>query len=376
MPKNTSNAAASSATSDRLSILVVDDNAVDRRMITAACSGLDVRLEMASSGEEALEMYAKKPYRLVITDYMMEPMSGLDLAHALRKMNPEVELILVSGSPSAEVMAYVQDNDLSPVVTKPIMPKTLMECVALSLERFRGRKTVLSDIALSNRMDACLPLVGQSAACQELRSEVMRLLRSTKPIAISGVEGSGRLQLATLIHQEGVYGNSACVEYFCALGRDDPDAFISEAGVLGAVALSAENGTLIIHHPEALTKERQNALAQVFSALSVKTHLIILLDACVDTLLEDGRLEASLYFKLSLQTLAIRSLRQRVEDLPDMTRAVIANPQHYGFATSLESFDVDRFLESWSKGRSPETLAELIRLIAKFAGVYNDKFTL
>ena len=78
-----------SAQSDEsISILIVDDNSVDRHMIVYACSKLNAEVDMASTGEEAIEMFKEKGYRLVITDYMMEPMDGVELAENGREIEP------------------------------------------------------------------------------------------------------------------------------------------------------------------------------------------------------------------------------------------------------------------------------------------------
>jgi CheY-like chemotaxis protein len=125
---------------DELSILIVDDNSVDRSIIKANCAQLNCRLDTAASGPEALEKFAKHRHQLVITDYMMEPMNGLELAKRLREIEPKIECILVSGYSNPEVLAYVECNDLSPLVEKPIRSPILLDQVLLTLKRF-GLKT-------------------------------------------------------------------------------------------------------------------------------------------------------------------------------------------------------------------------------------------
>lgn len=325
-----------------INILVVDDSSVDRRMIAAACSQLNGSIDMAASGVEALEKFKDRSYRLVITDYLMEPMSGLELATKLRELDSKVEVIIVSGSATPEVMAYVQSNELSPVMTKPITPQALINRAIVSLERYRGRREAIKGVALTNRMDECLPLVGHSALCEQLRGEVADLLHASTPLLISGPVGSGKPQIATLLHQEGVYGDSICVECFC--GRETPEelsrSLISEDGVIGDMVGLAENGTLIIHNIEALPLRLQQAFAKNYDALLAKVHLIVLSDVCLDELLANGKMDESLYFKLSLKILNVPGLSERLEDVEEIIAFIVKTPEQYGVRDGLSAENV------------------------------------
>lgn len=353
-----------------ISILVVDDSSVDRRMIAAACSQLNGSIDMAASGAEALEKFKDKRYRLVITDYIMEPMSGLELATQLRQLDPEVEVIIVSGSPTPEVMAYVQSNELSPVMTKPITPQALINRAIVSLERYRGRREAIKGVALTNRMDECLPLVGRSELCQKLRDEVAALFCSSTPLLISGPLGSGKPQIAALLHQEGVYGDSVCVECFCQ--SETPEelsrSLISEAGIHGDMVELAKNGTLIIHNIEAMPPSLQQAFAENFDALLAKVHLIVLSDVCLDELLANGEMNESLYFKLSLETLNVPALSERPEDVEDIVAFILKTPEQYGVHKGLSLEDVADLVAQLKDSRAEElNLETLITKLRAFS---------
>jgi len=244
-------------------ILIVDDNAVDRTLIASVCSRLKYEIDTAASGAEALDKYEKRQHKLVITDYIMEPMSGLELVKKLRAINPNVECLIVTGSATPEVMAYVQSNELSPVITKPITPTNLLNHAMLSMERHRGRKDGVGAIALTNRMDTCLPLIGSSPACLNLRNEVASLLKTTKPILIYGPAGSCKPQIAAFLHQEGSYGDSVCLECFCA--RESPEelahSLIAADGTLGDMIELTKHGTLIFALRKFSERKRVSALS-------------------------------------------------------------------------------------------------------------------
>lgn len=352
-----------------ISILVVDDSSVDRHMIVYACSKLNAELEMASTGEEAIEMFKEKKHRLVITDYMMEPMDGVELSENLLEINPCVELILVSGAPSAAVMAFVQNNELAPVVTKPISPSALLNSALICIERSRGRSEVLSGVAMTNRMDDCLPLLGNSDVCQKLRRDISKFIQLAKPVLITGAIAAGKLQIAHMMHRQGAYGDSLCLECYCA--NKSPEelstALISEDGELGEMIKRAENGTLIIHNIENLPKPLQYALSNEYDHITSNMNLIVVSDSSLDALLEDELIDDSLYFKLSLITLEVPPLTERMEDLPDVIAYICDNPEKFSLSPEVKGVEVDTVLKLVSEEGLEKNFASLALAIQRSA---------
>ncbi len=350
-------------------ILIVDDNAVDRSSIASACSRLEYEIDTAASGEEALRKYKENKYRLVITDYNMQPMSGLELVQELRAIDADVECIIVTGSTSPEVMAYVQSNELSPVISKPITPRNLMNRAILSLERNRGAKEVVGEIALTNRMDTCLPLIGSSPACLHLRAEVASLLNTSEPILIYGPAGSGKPQVASFIHQQGSYGHSVCLECFCA--RESPDelahSLIAPDGTYGDMIELTKNGTLILHNIEALPMNLQQVFAQEFKRIAKCTHIIVLSDGCLDSYVAEGLIDEQLYFEISLNTMQVPSIASREQDIPEMVKFMVRSSQTYGLACHLNAQDIHEFISRYNEGEAFTKIESLIFSLRNFS---------
>jgi len=353
---------------EEVSILIVDDNSIDRLMISTICAGLNVTADMASTGEEALMKFKEKRHRLVITDYVMEPMCGLKLASHLREIDPDVEIILVSGAPSAEVIAYVQSNDLAPVITKPISPRALINTALLSLDRKRGRCEVLGKVALSNRMDTCLPLIGSSAFCRKIRAEVVQLLQTEAPVYISGPSGCGKVEVADLLHQEGARGHSICLEYFCSKDSSEElsQSLITEDGVLGKIIHMAAAGTLVLHDIEELPMVLQRAMSENFDALVSKVKLLVLSNISLDDLLDAEQIDQGLYFKLSLEMLELPPLSERIEDLSEMIEYISQYPEKYGLKEG--GIDIEAFLQSECCSAGSIQKKPLVSVIQEFSG--------
>lgn len=352
---------SSTRSDEQISVLIVDDSSVDRQMIVYACSKLNAETEMAADGDEAIELFKEKRHRLVITDYLMEPMSGLELSKKLREIDPSVEIIIVSGSPSPDVIEYVQSNDLAPIVTKPISPSALINNATICLGRKRGRREVLRDVALTNRMDDCLPLLGCSDLCEQLRLEITKLIQSPDPVLITGPTACGKLQIAHFVHQQGTYGDSICMECYCS--KQSPEelsqSLISESGELGEMVQATRNGTLIIHNIEALPMPLQKALAASYDDVTAKTHLILLSDASLDSLLDDGLIYESLYFKLSLWTFQVPALIERIEDLPDLVSYICRAPEKYNLSPEAANAEYEAVLKVVNQAGLEKNFASL-----------------
>jgi len=80
-------------------ILLVDDNTVVRDMLVDLVASLGYRADAAASGEEALELFGRGQYSMVLTDLLMPGMSGWDVLAGLRQRDPHIPVVIVTGSP-------------------------------------------------------------------------------------------------------------------------------------------------------------------------------------------------------------------------------------------------------------------------------------
>ncbi|HEY7540360.1 MAG TPA: response regulator [Methylomirabilota bacterium] len=87
------------AASQEWKILLVDDNTVVRDMLVDLVGSLGYHADAAAGGEEALAMFDRAQYGMVLTDLLMPGMSGWDVLAALRQRDPHVPVVIVTGSP-------------------------------------------------------------------------------------------------------------------------------------------------------------------------------------------------------------------------------------------------------------------------------------
>jgi two-component system response regulator (stage 0 sporulation protein F) len=115
----------------RRQLLIVDDEHEILKALANYLSKLceEYTVHTASSGTDALEKVKQNPYELIITDYMMPTMDGLELAKAVREISPETKLVLITAYGSKELRSSVDELNLEGFIDKPFSMAQIREIV-------------------------------------------------------------------------------------------------------------------------------------------------------------------------------------------------------------------------------------------------------
>lgn len=117
---------------DQIRIMVVDDMSTSRGLITQALDAFGIRnIATAENGKQALTNLAKSPVHLVISDYNMPEMDGLQLLHALRN-SPKtkgVGFVLITGRAEQEIIDHGKKLGMNNYLKKPFQPDDLRNCI-------------------------------------------------------------------------------------------------------------------------------------------------------------------------------------------------------------------------------------------------------
>ncbi len=120
------------AVRDQIRIMVVDDMSTSRGLITQALDAFGVRnVTTAENGKQALQVLASKPAHLVISDYNMPEMDGLQLLHYLRA-SPKtkgVGFVLITGRAEQQIIDHGKKLGMNNYLKKPFQPDDLRSCI-------------------------------------------------------------------------------------------------------------------------------------------------------------------------------------------------------------------------------------------------------
>jgi CheY-like chemotaxis protein len=109
-------------------ILIAEDNDADRLLLGAVLEEAGHDLHFAEDGEEALTIYAKNPIDVVVTDIMMARKDGVELIMVLRKLNPDVAIIAVSGK-GRTGLGFAELAGAQKIMAKPVDRDELIRAV-------------------------------------------------------------------------------------------------------------------------------------------------------------------------------------------------------------------------------------------------------
>ncbi|CAA6678521.1 MULTISPECIES: sigma-54 dependent transcriptional regulator [unclassified Lentimonas] len=357
------------SSSDSPTILFVDDSKMDREVVSALCAGLNYSIDLAGSGADALTLFKQKHYDLVMTDYKMEPMDGFEFVEKVLEIKPSAVCVLMTGYLDLRARSAVEGSGFFDVLSKPVNIRALSEVLRVALGRERGATGIMSPIALSNRMDQCLGLLGDSKEIGIVRRELKEKINLKEPILISGPIGTGKSYIARFIHEHGPFAKSHFVECHC--NELDEEALmtqlLSREGEWGTLLNEARGGTLVLHYVEALPMEFQRLLANAFQEIAESMHVICLAYTCLDEELSKGTIDDNLYFEISLCQLIVPSLEERPQDVEAMARHIISKPKQYGISYEYGREEADLLvveLRRMELTRNIEGLLEHIRTVA------------
>ncbi|WP_309386939.1 response regulator [Cerasicoccus frondis] len=132
------------------SLLIVDDLPAIHEMLTGLMGATGYLCAGASSGDEALMRYRQSRFDVVLIDYAMEPMDGLELSRRLVESDPSVIVILMSGFASEELAEDAKEAGVFLVIEKPIQVDSLMVAVERAYEESKVRRPQLRESEIEN----------------------------------------------------------------------------------------------------------------------------------------------------------------------------------------------------------------------------------
>jgi DNA-binding NtrC family response regulator len=318
-------------------ILIADDEEKMRRVLEIMLSQDGYRIAAAQDGLEALTAFEKHPCDLVITDLKMPRLDGLELIRKLRKVSPDVPVIVITAFGSVETAVAAMKEGAFDYVTKPFDREEIRVLVSKALgygslrrensflrEEVRRRATFEELVCASPRMRDAYQLAGQVAA-------------ATATVLISGESGTGKELLARAIHHASPRNGGPFVAINCAsipetlleselLGYEKGAFTGADRAKPGRFEL-AEQGTLFLDEIGDMPQSLQAKLLRVLQersferlggtrTLEVDVRMIAATNQNVIELVKQGRFRDDLYYRLSVFPIHLPPLRERPEDIP------------------------------------------------------------
>ena len=322
-------------------ILVVDDEADLRDLleITLVKMGLDV--DCAATLREARRLVDDNAYNLVLTDMRLPDGLGLELVREVSSTS-KTPIAVITAFGSADNAVVALKAGAFDYVSKPVVLDELRVMVrsALKLSEAPGVAAAEEGGNGSNSR-----LIGASQAMQALRAQIGRLARSMAPIAITGESGAGKELAAREIHAQSSRASKPFVAVNCGAIPENlmeaeffgyrKGAFTGAGEERDGFFQAANGGTLMLDEVADLPLAMQVKLLRAIQERRVRkigataeepvdVRIISATHKDLAHCVETGSFRQDLFYRLNVIELSLPALRERLDDLPVLTNAILA----------------------------------------------------
>src|SRR3989338_512555 len=321
----------------RFRILVVDDEPAQREVVSGFLKKQGFDVSTAESGVKALQLFRQDSIDLILTDQKMPNMSGSDLLQAVRGINPETSVILMTAFGSIQAAVSAIQGGATDYLTKPLNLDELLYRIRQASDRYRiinENRELREALRERHRIEG---IIGESGRMLEVLSLVRRVAPSEATVLIRGESGTGKELIAKAIHYASPRADAPLIRVNCAALPEtllESELFGHEKGAFtGAVAKRkgrfelADRGSLFLDEIGDLPLPLQAKLLRVLqerefervgSSLPIRVDVRILAATHRDLegLLKTGQFREDLYFRLNVVTILLPPLRERRQDLP------------------------------------------------------------
>lgn len=335
-------------------VLVVDD---EPRVLDAleAVLAAEFRVLRAEGGDDALRALEAEEVSVIITDYRMPRMSGVELLRRSQDVAPDaIRIVLTAYTDVDSLMDAINTGRIYHFVAKPWDPNELLVVVRRAVERY----TLLRENArLRDELELALNALRREAAATRARPLTFerlvgaqtglrpavdlarKVLDTETTVLLLGETGTGKELFARLIHDNGPRRAARFVAQNCgALPESllESELFGHARGAFtGAVAErkglfeEADKGTIFLDEVGEMSPAMQLRLLRVLqegeirrvgapSSRTVDVRVLAATNADLEADVETGRFRKDLYYRLNVFPILLPPLRDRAEDIPTL----------------------------------------------------------
>jgi len=322
---------------DVMPILIVDDDASQRRLIEFWLQEEGYTALTASDGHEGLKFFEQKSPVLVIADLRMPGLDGLDLLSRVKAINQDVPVILITAFGTVNNAVEAMKLGAADYLLKPLNADELKLVIRRALEH---QQLLDENRYLRNLADTGFRfenLVGRSRKMREVFDLALQVAQHDTIILLTGESGTGKELLAKAVHQNSLRRGKPFVTINCSA---IPEALIEselfghrKGSFTGAIAdrvgkfEAANEGTVFLDEVSELRPSLQAKLLRVLQEreidkigyphpIKVNVRILAATNRDLRNLVEDNQFREDLFYRLSVVTINLPPLRQRKEDIP------------------------------------------------------------
>ncbi len=322
----------------KLNILIVEDGRSQREMLRDFLIKEGHQVSEAENGETGIRMVAENQFDLILLDYKMPGMDGMEVLKEVKRINHEIDVVIITAYGTIETAVEAIKVGAIDYITKPVELDELLILVDRVTER-RGliRENELLKQELGNRGVTTEQIIYKSPQMLELINMASRVAASRASVLIQGESGTGKELLARLIHQLSPRVQKPIIVVNCGALQEnllESELFGHEKGAYTGASSrrigrfeEADGGTLFLDEIGELSPAIQVKLLRFLQEreisrlgsnvnIPVDVRIISATNRDLDSQVKEGVFREDLFYRLKVVTMSLPPLRDRKEDLP------------------------------------------------------------
>ncbi|MBP6374626.1 MAG: sigma-54-dependent Fis family transcriptional regulator, partial [Flavobacterium sp.] len=196
-------------------ILIIEDEAAIRRVLTKILSeeSSSYLVEEAANGLEGLEKVKATDYDLILCDIKMPKMDGVEVLDAVKKIKPEIPMVMISGHGDMETAIQTMRMGAFDYISKPPDLNRLLNTVRNALDK---KQLVVENTILKKMVSQQFEMIGRSAPIENIKNIIAKVAPTEARVLITGANGTGKELVARQLHEQSERSSAPLIEVNCA----------------------------------------------------------------------------------------------------------------------------------------------------------------
>ncbi|MBF0506874.1 MAG: sigma-54-dependent Fis family transcriptional regulator [Nitrospirae bacterium] len=337
-------------------ILIVDDEEGIRESLSGIFEDEGYEALTAASGEEAIEIIKEQMPDILLIDVWLPGMDGIETLTKIREINHHIPVIIISGHGNVEVAVKAIQSGAYDFLEKPLSLEKVLIVARRALEK---KHLETENRALRADLTKRSKLIGDSPKMALLKQQIDMAAQSNSRVLILGESGTGKELVARLLHAKSARAGEPFVEVNCAaipqelieselLGHEKGSFTGATERKIGKFEL-ADKGTLFLDEIGDMTLQTQSKVLRVIETqvfqrvggnrnIKVDARILTATNKDIAEEVRKGNFREDLYFRLNVIPLTLPPLRERLEDIPQLTDYLLAS---FAFENGMKPKEIE-----------------------------------
>src|SRR5687768_7143695 len=323
-------------------ILIIDDEKAIRKTLSEILSYEGYKIEEAGDGEESLRRFREKNYDVVLCDIKMPKLDGIEFLDKAREANPDVPVIMISGHGTIETAVEAVKKGAYDYISKPPDLNRLLITIRNAMDK---TNLVAEAKVLKRKVSKVEEMIGDSGPIVKIKETIDKVAPTEARILVTGENGVGKELVARWVHEKSSRAAGPLVEVNCAAIPSElieSELFGHEKGSFTSAVKQrigkfeqAHGGTLFLDEigdmslsaqAKVLRALQENKITRVGGdkEISVNVRVVAATNKNLYDEIKRGNFREDLYHRLSVILIHVPSLNERIDDIPILADAFLA----------------------------------------------------